>query len=330
MIKVLIADDSSLLRSFLRQVFANDSRFCVVAEAVDGQKAVDACKKFSPDLVIMDINMPVMDGIKATKLIKSEINSPPVVIFSTENASAAGYDAIGAGAIEVIKKPEYRDMDETFFKRFCDKLAALGKKRTKSVEINAVSDKPRSKNYKILLIGASTGGPTAVQRVLTDLGSPFPIPILLTQHIDKTFDKNFAKWLTETTGQNVILAEEGVIPKAGTVYLAPAGKHLVMSSSGALHLSESERVHFLRPAVDPMFLSVAKVYANAVFAVLLTGMGSDGAEGCVDIKNRGGYTVAEAASTCVVFGMPKAAIMAGGASAILPLGEIGSFVKTYC
>ena len=330
MINVLIADDSALLRSFLRQVFTKDDRFSVVAEAIDGQKAVEACRAFHPDLIIMDINMPVMDGIKATKIIKSEPNSPPVVIFSTADASAAGYNAIDVGAVEIIKKPEYRDMDEAFFKRFCDKLALIGKKRGNNVETRAVSKNPNAKNYKIVLIGASTGGPQAIQRVLKDMGSPFPLPILITQHIDKTFDKNFARWLAETTHHNVVLAEEGVKPEAGMAYLAPAGTHLEMSANGTLHLSNSERVHFLRPAVDPMFLSVGRVLGKKTFAVLLTGMGNDGAEGCVAIKNSGGYTVAEAASSCVVFGMPKAAIMAGGASAILPLGEIGTFVKNNC
>ena len=330
MINVLIADDSALIRSFLRQVFARDDRFSVVGEAPDGKKAVEVCRALHPDLVIMDINMPVMDGIKATKIIKAEPASPAVVVFSTEDASASGYNAIGAGAVEVIKKPEYREMDDAFFRRFCDKIAALGKKKGSSVETRAISHNPRTHHYQVLLIGASTGGPTAVQRVLRDLGSPFPIPILITQHIDKTFDKNFARWLTDTTGQNVVLAEEGAVPKAGCAYLAPADKHLTVSATGVLHLSSSERVHFLRPAVDPMFLSAARFYGSSAFAVLLTGMGSDGADGCVEIKRHGGYTVAEAASTCVVFGMPKAAIMAGGASAILPLGEIGDFVKSHC
>ena len=330
MIKVLIVDDSAVTRSFLRKVMEGDNRFSLVGEVQNGKTALDACNSLQPDLVIMDINMPIMDGITATKHIKRLPNSPVIVVFSTEDASSVGYKAISSGAIEVIKKPELRDMDSAFFKRFCDKLAALGQRRAKPVNMNAVAEKPKSKSYKILLIGASTGGPVAVQRVLKDIGSPFPLPILITQHIDKTFDRNFARWLSDTTGQNVVIAAEGEKPKSGTAYLAPAGKHLVLTLSGNIHLSDTERVHFLRPAVDPMFLSAAKAYGDKIMAVLLTGMGSDGADGCVEIKKCGGYTIAEAASSCVVFGMPKAAIMAGGACAILPLDKIGEFVKSNC
>ncbi len=330
MIKILIVDDSAVIRAFLKKIINLDERFTLVGEVADGQKAIEACSSLKPDLVIMDINMPIMDGITATKRIKLLAEPPIIVVFSTEDSSSAGYKAIGAGAIEVIKKPELHDMDSNFFKRFCDKLAALGQKKKKPVDMNAISVQPKSKSYKLLLIGASTGGPLAVQRVLKDIGTPFPLPILITQHIDKTFDKNFARWLSDTTGQNVVIPEENAKLENGVAYLAPAGKHMVLNASGTIHLSDTERVHFLKPAVDPMFMSAAKVFGEKCMAVLLTGMGSDGAEGCVEIKNAGGYTVAEAASSCVVFGMPKAAIMAGGATAVLPLDKIGEFVKSNC
>ncbi len=330
MIKILIVDDSAVIRSFLKKVINLDERFELVGEVEDGEKAIEACAALHPDLVIMDITMPVMDGITATKLIKRQSIPPIIVVFSTADMSSLGYKAIGAGAIEVIKKPEMLDMDSTFFKRFCDKLAAIGQRKKKSVDVNAVSMQPRSKSYKVLLIGASTGGPIAVQRVLKEIGSPFPLPILITQHIDKTFDKNFARWLSDTTGTSVVIPEENAKLENGVAYLAPAGKHMVLNPNGTIHLSDTERVHFLKPAVDPMFISAAKVFGEKAMAVLLTGMGNDGAEGCVEIKKAGGYTIAEAASSCVVFGMPKAAIMAGGATAILPLEKIGEFVKNNC
>lgn len=340
MVKVLIVDDSAVVRTLLRNVFESDSRFSLLKEVADGKSAVDFCAKTNPDLIIMDINMPVMDGIMATKLItenskKNFGTNPTIIIFSTEDASSYSYKALSAGAVEIIKKPVYSEMSPDFFKEFCDKLYSISKKFVKAkntVEMRSVSDAIRN-DYKILLIGASTGGPTAVQRVLKDLGPNFKIPILITQHIDRTFDVNFANWLTETTCHTVELAKEGTEPLPGHTYLAPATKHLELipfgNGSCKMHLSNSAPVHFLRPAVDPMFNSAASIYGRYALAILLTGMGNDGAEGCVNIKNNGGYTIAEAASTCVVFGMPKAAIMEGGASAVLPLHQIGTFVKSH-
>lgn len=223
---------------------------------------------------------------------------------------------------------------ENYFKIFKDRLAVLAKKHSSS-EPAAASGAVKAKsggNWQALLIGASTGGPVAVQTVLAGLKKDFPLPILVTQHIDSAFDGHYAEWLEETTGMPVSLAENGELLEAGHVYVAPANKHLRISpqtKEGAVYaaLTDDAPVHFLKPAVDPLFESGAQILKTKCLAVLLTGMGNDGAAGCKKIVDAGGYTICEDEKSCVVYGMPGAAVSMGGASAVLSLRDIGPFLR---
>lgn len=339
MINVLIVDDSAVVCTMIRRVMESDNRFAVAGLAHDGQAAVTKNSVLKPDLVIMDIHMPVMNGIEATREIL-KTSKPAVVAFTTEDKAEVGYKCLEAGALEIIRKPNLAEMTPKYMQEFCDRLAVItdthrlaqmhdGDKSpvAKSVTPNKIP----TGEYDVLLLGSSTGGPTAVQTVLKGLGPTFPLPILVTQHIDDEFDEQFVKWLTETTGMDVQLAKSGTKPQNGHAYVAPAGSHLCIKSSApgdyTLVLNDDPPLHFLRPAVDKMFISAAEVYKNKAFAVLLTGMGKDGAEGCYEIIQKGGFTVAEDESTCVVFGMPKAAIEKGAASVVVPLGGIADYIK---
>jgi two-component system, chemotaxis family, protein-glutamate methylesterase/glutaminase len=379
MIRVLLVDDSAIVRAMVRQVMENDVRFKIVGEASNGENAVECNSQLNPDLVIMDINMPIMDGIEATKQILTNSN-PAVIIFTTEDNAVTGYRCIEAGALEVISKPDLSVMNPGMMKLFCDRIAALGEKHyftvagrvagaarspgltkymvqeaasgskdsgaeagedSKSVLQNIPEEHPYLNTvlpqlpgeYHILLAGASTGGPAALRQLLTGLGSDFPLPVLITQHIDSSFDTHFAGWLTESTGMSVEIAKEGTVPLQGHVYIAPADRHLVVQAFSEningciLGLNDDPPVHFLRPAVDKLFFSAVDVFHNHILAVILTGMGRDGADGCKRIVEAGGYTVAESESTCAVFGMPRAAIECGGASATVPLGQIAGFLR---
>ncbi len=351
MIKVLLVDDSAVIRAMIRQVMQLDGRFEIAGEASNGEIAVKSNEIIMPDLIIMDINMPIMDGLEATKRILS-VSSPSIIIFSTEENAAKGYLCIKAGALEMISKPNLSIMTQNFMKIFCDRIVALCEKHNFGNTIKKVSSVPffyteknekpyinsllnqSNRKYHILLVGASTGGPAALQQLFSGLGSDFPLPVLVTQHIDASFDTHFAEWLNESTEMTVEIAKAGLIPQKGHVYIAPADKHLVVisdynSSSGCLlDLSDDPPVHFLKPSVDKLFLSAAEVFGKQVIAVLLTGMGKDGADGCKRIVDRGGYTIAEAESSCAVFGMPRAAIEAGAASAVVSLDHISQFLKS--
>lgn len=342
MIQVLLVDDSAVIRSILKLIFKTDNRFEIVGEVTNGQAAIDFNKKLNPDLIIMDVNMPVMDGIEATKIIMQE-NPTNIVIFTTENSTKKIFEEINDGSIEFIPKPDLSKTDSKFYDDFREKMFLHGSKEvfrkkfipsTKSSAIKNTVENTIEKNdlnkKKLILVGTSTGGPIAVQSFLKDIGKDVNVPILVTQHIDSSFASHYAEWLSETTGMNVHFASDGEICQKGVVYIAPANFHLLVEKNElnnfVLKLSDSEPIHFLKPAVDPMFFS-AKKFAEDCIGILLTGMGRDGASGSVELKKNGCFMICESEETCSVFGMPKAAIEEGGADVVLPLYEIGNYVK---
>ena len=344
MIRVLFVDDSALVRSMLKQVFQEDERFQVAGEACDGKEAVSKAREGNIDLIIMDINMPVMDGIEATRQIAA-FSPAAIVMFTTEDTMDSIYRSISAGALEVLQKPNLTDMTEEMLRNFREKIYVISQSRKDKVQFfsNRTVQQPAAsqeqegtnsrlpsgiprKKYDILFVGSSTGGPSAIQSLLQQLPNDFPLPIMITQHIDKLFDRQLVKWLGDTTKFKVSLARDGEFPEEGHVYIAPADKHLVIGSIGGryvMQLNNDPPVHFLKPSVDKMFSSAAAVVGDKVLAVILTGMGKDGAEGAVAIRQNGGSMLAQDEQSCIVFGMPKAVIEAGAAQAVLPLDKIG-------
>ncbi|MBQ0165733.1 MAG: chemotaxis-specific protein-glutamate methyltransferase CheB [Treponema sp.] len=329
MIRVLIVDDSVIIRKLLAGILEKDSRFEIAGFAANGLEAQRQNKALDPDIIVMDIYMPLLDGIEATRCIMRE-KPVPIVIFSTEDTARMGYTALEAGALDMARKPDSTMQSENYFKIFKDRLAVLAQKNRKAENASQVTPVTvkTGGNWQALLIGASTGGPVAVQKVLVGLKKDFPLPILVTQHIDGNFDAQYASWLAETTGLPVSLAENGIPLQPGHVYVAPANKHLRISpqtDSKTVYaaLTDDPPVHFLRPAVDPLFESGAEILKDRCLAVLLTGMGNDGAAGCKKIVDAGGYTICQDERSCVVYGMPGAAVSMGGASSVLSLGDIG-------
>ncbi len=358
MIRTLVADDSAIVRAMLCQVLSDSKNFEIAGTAENGKIALEMAQKLKPELIIMDINMPLMNGIEATSKIK-EIYDPAVVAFTTEDTAEVGYKCIEAGAVVVEQKPNLATMDRQKIEKFCEKLMTitesfrrhhsssgpikkkiLSDKSTDNEEENsATADLNGSKaehiddgkKFSIVAIGASTGGPIAVQKVLSGLGKDFPLPVIITQHIDALFDRQFSKWLDSTTGMRVTTVCDGEILEKSHAYVAPSGCHFCITATQNGHfkarLDYSEEVHFLRPAVDKMFLSCAEEAAGNTIAVILTGMGTDGADGCKKIYDAGGYTMAESERTSVVFGMPKAAIEKKAITRVLDLEDISSQIK---
>lgn len=346
--KILIADDSAITRGIFDKVL-KEKGCDVVALVSNGRKAVDYCRENPVDLVVSDYDMPEMNGVEAARILKKEMGVS-TVIYSDDMTIRPETMAAGAN---LIKKPSLASYNAKSLQPFAEKIIAMAEKAKthkeknqpaqRSAKISDTFSREIRRNrgtrgnshakgdFKILCIGASTGGPTAVQEVLSGLGTNFPLPVLYAQHLGVGADEKMAKWFSETCPNiKTSLAKDGETAEASHVYLAPADTHLVIdyvkNDFPVLHLSDEPPERFLRPAVNKLFRSAARHYQESCLAVLMTGMGRDGAEGCKEIVDSGGTTIAEDKSTCTVFGMPKAAIEMGAATKVLPRNEIASAI----
>jgi len=299
-----------------------------VGEAPDGQSAVALNAQLDPDLIIMDINMPRMNGLEATRRIMDE-NPTPILVFSREIDADISYQAINNGAVDVMLKPDMDQINEpAFHQHFLQKMRLLGSKRKKIVsdrgEVGTAL--PGHQHvYEMMVMGASTGGPAAVKAILENLPGDFPLGIALVQHMEKGFDKGYVRWLNDATVLHVRLAGPAEHIRPGTVFVAPVDKHLIVVGK-RLMLDDGPKVLNQKPGVDVLFESAALSYGAKLIGVLLTGMGRDGAAGCVSILSKNGITLVQDESTSAIFGMPKAAIEMGGASQVLPLHRMANYL----
>ncbi len=315
--KVIVEDSSAVVRAIIEQKLKNYSEIEIIASVPNFKKLVYAIENERPDVVIsgLDINEPTEQANLNSIICDFHI---PVLVLTEDTASTNSNEIT-----ETMEKPNL----SSYTKEFLDELVAKLQKLA-SYPVNMPSSSVPTASFKVLCIGASTGGPSAVSEVLQGLGNDFPLPILYAQHIEIGADKNMAHWFSNVCHNvHVKLAEDGEEAESGTVYMAPADKHLVVDytrSNGkpVLKLSDEAPERFLRPAVNKLFRSAATLYKKNCLAILLTGMGADGAEGCKMICENGGWTIAEDKSTCAVFGMPAAAIEMGGAKEVLPRGKI--------
>ena len=315
--KVIIEDSSAVVRAIIEQNLKTYPEIEIIASVPNFKKLVYAIENERPEVVISGVDINEHNEQANLKSLLYDFHIP--VLILTEDTSSMTSNEIS----EIIEKPNLSSYTKEFFEELVTKLQKLA---SSPVNMSCGSDPKAS--FKILCIGASTGGPSAVSEVLQGLGNDFPLPILYAQHIEIGTDKNMAHWFSNVCHNvRVKLAEDGEEAVAGTVYMAPADKHLVVdylrpNGKPVLKLSDEAPERFLRPAVNKLFRSVAGLYKKNCLAILLTGMGADGAEGCKMICENGGWTIAEDKSTCAVFGMPAAAIEMGGAKEVLPRGKI--------
>lgn len=354
--KVLVVDDSSFFRRRVTDILNADPNLNVVDVAVNGIEAVEKAKLLKPDVITMDIEMPQLNGIDAVKQIMK--HSPTsIIMFSslTHEGAKITLDALDAGALDFLPKKfseiakSTSDAGMVLRERVIQLARKKSRIKTKSNlrEIasnkkttardltdvtlkNRVTLKKSSQEYKLLTIGTSTGGPIALQKVLTQLPANFPVPILIVQHMPASFTKAFANRLNNLCNVNVKEAAIGDELKPGNAYVAPGGKQMVIDgthSKAKLKIIDdlSERVAF-KPSVDVTFASAAKVFGENVLAIILTGMGSDGKDGCRLLKNKGATIWSQDEESCVVYGMPQAVVNAGLSSAELPLDKISSSI----
>ncbi len=336
-IRVLIVDDSLSVRAVLRRFLSRAPDIEVAGEAEDGAAAVEAAALLRPDVILMDLQMPVVDGYTAIERIMAGRPTPIVVLSSLVNRDAmtAGFEAIRRGALEVLPKPE----DPAGWEQLAAGLPAMVRELAGAVPAQRAAmaapepgerrapvpaAAPCPHDLRWIAVGASTGGPAALRELLAELLPDPPVSILVVQHIAAGFELGFADWLARELRADVRLAADGEAPGPGAVRIARAGAHLLLEPDGALRLDAQRPPRAgHRPSIDELFLSCAASCPRQAAGVLLTGMGQDGAEGLLALRQAGGLTMAQDEASAVVFGMPRVALERGAAELALPPRELG-------
>ncbi len=351
MIRVLVVDDSAFMRKMITDLLKEDSRIQVIGTARNGQEAIEKIRQLKPDVVTLDVEMPVMNGLEALKQIMATNPKPVIMVSSTTKEGAENTVlAMSYGAIDFIAKPSGAislDLHKVQGELIEKIVLAASVKLTKLVPAERVKplfgrqSKQREKSYqkqllnkKIIAIGTSTGGPKALQTVLSTLPETIDAPILIVQHMPAGFTKSLAARLNSLAKITVKEAEDGEVVKKGVAYIAPGGYHLKIRSLGttlAIHLDQSPLENGHRPSVDTMLQSLATINNYSIVAVIMTGMGSDGAKGLLKLKKTSdAVAIAEAEESAVVFGMPRAAINTNQVDEVVHLNQIASAIEKYC
>jgi two-component system chemotaxis response regulator CheB len=304
----------------------SDGSFKVVGEAANGRDGVELARVLNPDLITMDIEMPVMNGLEAISEIKKYLNTP-IVVISTHDTAKTAYEATVKGAMEFFSMDSFTCRNPLRHKQILDTLKQISGIKGRSPVKQKAGVFPvqpaAGKKIEAVVIASSTGGPRALSRLCAGLPGDFPVPVILVQHNTSGFDKGFVQWLDSYTPLEVCLADEGDRPQKGKLYAAPTDKHLTIGVNGFV-FDYGEPVNSQKPSADILFKSAARYYGNAVMSAVLTGMGCDGAEGTRYIREAGGITIAQDEASSMIYGMPKAAVETGCVDMVLPLDGISS------
>lgn len=339
-IKTLLIEDSGLMRIMISDALRSDPDIAVVGTANNGKDGADKARQLHPDVVITDMVMPEYDGLYAVRTIMKNSPIPIILLSSLDRANPEVFDALNEGAFDFIDKPQTKNSDE-----FKNSLHTL-KERIKAAcnldsevlgkQINRTNHHFHTFDsllqYNILTIGASTGGPSAVESVLMQLPGNLPIPVVIAQHMPHRFLISYADRLKSILPLPVKVARRNDVLKAGIIYITPGDGNMKVRADGegrpAFFYSKRIYKEFNDPSVDCMFESIADFYGTKTIGVILTGMGKDGSEGLLKIKKSGGLTIAQDAASCVVHGMPKAAMENGAVDYVVNLKEIPGFVMS--
>lgn len=342
MIKVLVVEDSPVIRDFLVFILGSDHDIRVVGTACDGEEAIEAVRRMRPDVITMDIHMPRMNGLEATRRIMETAPTPIVIVSGSNNANeiVSTFDAMEAGALAVLRRPAglghpdhestVRELLQTVklmsevkvVRRWPPKR--FGEQVPRAVEMGLAQE---SAKLRIVAIGASTGGPPVLQTIFSALPKTFPAPIVIVQHMAAGFTQGFADWLALTSTLPIRLATHGEIMLPGHVYLAPDEVQMKVASHERILLTKDAAENGLRPSVSYLFRSVAEVYGCNAVAGLLTGMGRDGAEELRLLKEKGAITFAQDKESSVVHGMPGEAVRLDAAMLVLPPEKIAAVLS---
>ncbi len=342
-VRVLVIDDSAFFRHRITNMLSSDDRIEVIGTAGDGKAAVREAIRLRPDVITMDVEMPVMDGITAVKQIMAEAPTSIMMLSSyTSEGAKATLDALNAGALDFIQKqtdasPEAK---QELANKLISRVLAMGRKKLRRSIPSAVGtvavqpsiqkqhdEKSRSRkgSYKLVILGASTGGPVAIQQVVSSLPGDFSVPMVLVVHMPASFTKAYAERLNSISKLNVKEAEDGDLLIPGTVLLAPGGRQLSFHNKGrelTISIRDGMAGETYRPSVDLTFESAAQTLRDSVLAIVLTGMGADGSQGASLLKQCDATVWSQDESTCVIYGMPQAVEKKGLSDMVLPLGDI--------
>ncbi|MDI1472378.1 MAG: chemotaxis response regulator protein-glutamate methylesterase [Thermodesulfovibrio sp.] len=341
MTKILIVDDSALMRKLLREIFEKEGDF-VIETARNGKEAIEKNLSFQPDVITLDINMPEMDGITALAHIMNQRPVPVVMVSSlTEKGAIATFEALNLGAVDYVTKPggtislnidEIRDeiiskvRSATKAKLKAKALVRKIREEREKILRPAPPKEISTKDERLVLIGVSTGGPRTLEEILPELPSDFPMPVIVAQHMPPTFTKSFAERLNSICELNVVEVDHPMPVETGTIYIGKGGTDVVLTRRAQKLIvhSKPENPSFLwHPSVEILGRSALESCdPQKIIAVMLTGMGHDGADAFTEIKKRGGKTIAESEDSAVVFGMPRELIERGGATVVLPAEKI--------
>ncbi len=353
-IRVMVVDDSVFVRGIVARWLSEDPTFELVGTYSNGKAALGDLDRVQPDVVILDLEMPEMDGLTALPLILKQRRNTTVIVASalSRRGAEVSLKALTLGAADYLPKPDATKgtfATDDFKRELMEKVRSLGLKvlrqagrapiaptPTAQPQATAAPSQPRgpirlrpysASDVSLIAVGSSTGGPQALTRLFAVLGPYIDrIPVVITQHMPPTFTALLAEHVTRAAGRQAAEGQEGEALRAGRIYIAPGGKHMLLERDGPrtlIRLSDGPAVNFCKPAVDPMFDTVAQIYRRNALALVLTGMGSDGARGAGTIADAGGSVIVQDEETSVVWGMPGATASAGNASEVLPLQAIG-------
>jgi two-component system chemotaxis response regulator CheB len=364
-IRVLLVDDSSVVRGLLTRSLEQNPDIQVIAQAADGRIAIVMAKQHRPDIIILDVEMPNMDGLTAIPLLLEVDPGVRILMASklTRQSASISLQALELGAADYIAKPEVGGLD-AFYRELHAKVRALGQKRSAAQTVAPLTpplerqesrprvaptaspvapppaEKPKLQPIitphaiRAIAIASSTGGPQALMTIFAGLkDKPLHVPIFVTQHMPALFTTVLAEHIAAASGFPASEGKDGQVVKPGHIYVAPGDYHMLVARAGkeiVLRVNQDPPVNFCRPAADPMFRSIGEVYGKHVLAAVLTGMGRDGADGAEAIATHGGMVIAQDEETSVVYGMPRVAAERGVCSKILPIQKIAAFILRNC
>lgn len=331
---ILVVDDSAFMRKVVTDLLEKMPNVHVENVARNGKQALQLLQVSQPDLVLLDVEMPILNGIETLKVIKRDFDVPVLMLSALSNKEVT-IEALNLGAADFVEKPTHiTNISDEWITDFYQKIKSVSKETTRrmprrEVVESKVGEMVHTRSFptrvQAVVIGASTGGPKALLQVIHAIQSPLRIPIFIVQHMPKGFTASFAQRMNDETKVTVKEATDGMRIE-NCVYICPGDYHMTIKD-GKIWLNQDEKIHGTRPAVDYLFNSAAKVYRRELVGMLLTGMGKDGALGMKSIYQHGGYNIAQNKETCVVFGMPKTAIETGTVQEVLSLEEIAQKLK---
>jgi two-component system chemotaxis response regulator CheB len=346
-VRVLVVDDSAYMRFTIGKHLGEAPGLTVVGTARDGQEALDLIPRLQPDVITLDVEMPRLDGLSTLREIMAADPRPVVMLSSlTTEGARETVQALTLGAVDFVAKPAAKANMQTVMDEVVSKVRAAARARVRpmpgshftrpaaSTAEAAAPGRPKptrrlTAHDKVVIIGASTGGPRALNTVVPALPAGLPATVLIVQHMPVGFTRSLADRLDQAAALKVKEAEPGDTLEVGQALLAPGGFHMTLDGNERIALNQNPTVHGVRPAIDVTMTAVAQRYRAATIGVILTGMGRDGTNGALLIRGAGGRVIAEAESSCVVWGMPRSVVEAEAADVVVPLGDVGRAIERW-